>query len=276
MLRNVAELVAYAWRQKVTVPQRWRRWKSLREPFVHTGENGLRFKLYPPELIDGYIYADGVYERRLLQFLSRRFSGRTMLDVGANIGNHALYLAQNFQTIHCFEPNPITVARLRDNVALNGLEGKIEIHPVGMGDRQASLPYRSNTTGNLGGGSFVGEWFPVSDVLPVVRGDDYIESNRIRDVDFIKVDVEGSEPCVLGGLKKTIERDRPVIIFEYDGRHFSFEEIRKHLSCYYFVEPVKKNRIFSIDRDPSSIGEPEPRYYEAILALPQERHLAPP
>ncbi len=160
-----------------------------------------------------------------------------MLDVGANIGNHALYLAPNFDEIHCFEPNPVTLERLRENVTLN--RSTLHIHPVGLGAADAELEFHANTSGNLGGSSFARTDFPVSGILPVRRGDAYLASHGIEGIDLIKIDVEGFEAEVLAGLVETIKRERPVIIFEYDGRTNAeavFDRFIAALPGYRFAE----------------------------------------
>jgi len=45
--------------------------------------------------------------------------------------------------------------------------------------------------------------------------DIFIEQNNISKVDFIKIDVEGSEYRVLNGGTKTIEGLKSIILYEY-------------------------------------------------------------
>lgn len=233
-------------------------------------------------MIDGHIYADGIYEPRLIDYLSLHVRGRTMLDIGANIGNHALSLSKNFEDVHCFEPNPLVVERLEENIALNGIA--VAVHPVGLGDEDVKLPFHSNITGNLGGGSFVHTQFPVSDILPIRHADDYLETHGIRNVDFIKLDVEGFEPRVLRGLCRTIVRDRPIIAFEYDGQRGDpavFHEIKAALPGYRvddllsFEGKSGLGKVVSalkggIALAPAPINQPQARFYEALLARPDD------
>ena len=229
------------------------------EPTIRSlGVDGLKFRLHPPEHIDGSIFTEGLYELNELRFIRRRFRGRTMLDIGANIGNHSLYLAPNFKDIHAFEPNPITADRLRQNIELN--RAAIHVHEVGLGDADAKLEFRSSDTGNLGGGSFTATRFPVSHCLQVVQGDGYIADRGIRNVDFIKLDVEGFELKVLDGLAKTIERDRPVIVMEYDGRRGSqWTRLRSALPGYGF---------FIMGRKLIPLVDPGGGFLPMIFALP--------
>ncbi|MBX9634038.1 MAG: FkbM family methyltransferase, partial [Magnetospirillum sp.] len=51
-----------------------------------------------------------------------------------------------------------------------------------------------------------------ADCLPVMRGDEALAG--LARVDVIKIDTEGFEAKVLAGLKETLARHRPVVLFE--------------------------------------------------------------
>jgi hypothetical protein len=44
--------------------------------------------------------------------------------------------------------------------------------------------------------------------------DEYCRVNEVTKIDFIKADIEGAEWLLLKGGKKTIERDRPMLLLE--------------------------------------------------------------
>ena len=48
----------------------------------------------------------------------------------------------------------------------------------------------------------------IFDIQPL---DDFIYENEIKNIRFIKIDIEGMEPDALTGLSKTIRRDRPTL-----------------------------------------------------------------
>jgi hypothetical protein len=101
-------------------------------------------RLYPAQYIDERIYVDGIYEQRFLDFLRRRIkSGGVMLDVGANIGNHALYLRDLFNEVHCFEPSPRVTDRLDENIGLNGATN-VRLHRLALGASDVMTPFSSN------------------------------------------------------------------------------------------------------------------------------------
>jgi FkbM family methyltransferase len=142
--------------------------------------------------------------------------GAVMVDVGADIGNHAIYLSRYFSKIVCFEPSPDIVARLSSNIRLNGLTN-IDVKAVGLSNRDALLHYKLNRSGNLGASGFQSEANAETVDLPVKRGDDCLQLDRL---DFLKVDVEAHELQVFQGLQYTILKHWPIISFEFHGQEF--------------------------------------------------------
>jgi FkbM family methyltransferase len=137
-----------------------------------------------------------VYEGPLLRHIhQQRFRG-VALDVGANIGNHTLWLAMVCGLrVVAFEP--VQHRDLRDNVALNRL-ATVQVEPVALGDTDGTAEHVGQGKLTPGG------------TIPVRTLDSY----RLADVAVVKIDVEGMEPHVLRGGEATIRRDRPVIFAE--------------------------------------------------------------
>jgi FkbM family methyltransferase len=287
---DVTNAIRYAWKRKVTDPLRLRDWQSRNAPFVHKTPHGWTFQLYPDQTIDKCIFIDGAYELRFLQIIERSFrgkSGAVMLDVGANIGNHAIYLGNSFARIICFEPSPFIAARLRKNIALNRLSN-VEVHTVGLSNREATLHYKLDTSGNLGASHFQSEAGEQTMELPVRQGDSYLSEKGVNRVDFIKVDVEHHELEVFEGLKLTIGRYRPVTAFEFHGTSLdssNLDAIAAVLPGYIFTEAtfapstasdvekllwqVRHRGLPRFER----IGVPEARFYENVIAFPNETTL---
>jgi FkbM family methyltransferase len=178
-----------------------------------------RYRGHTCSYIDWHVYYYGAYERQELEFLAsilKRRRNSVVLDIGANVGHHTLYLSQFASHVHAFEPYPIVrnelVVRLSDNSVSN-----VTVHPVGLGDRTETLPFFRPKLTNTGSGSFVQSHDSTNiegDKLPIVRGDEFISSLNLSNVDLIKIDVEGLEKEVLSGLADTLRRYRPVVVFE--------------------------------------------------------------
>ncbi|WP_375207566.1 FkbM family methyltransferase [Hyphococcus sp.] len=170
--------------------------------------------------IGDHIFIHGLYERDLLEGLfddvlkplKDRFSETTCLDVGANIGNHTLFLSGRFREVLSFEPNRLFAAAVRLNTQFNGVEN-VKIHETGLSDENQTLIYAMRKD-SLGESHFIENGDADSGIpLEVRRGDDVVGANG-PDISLIKIDVEGHEYKAIKGLSETIKRCAPIVLFE--------------------------------------------------------------
>lgn len=154
---------------------------------------------------------EGFYELSELQQLRADVGERPrVLDVGANIGNHAVFFATMMGCRRLIAIEPFDAARehLLANLALNAVSAlDLNVHPFALGaaEGQASAvpPTAFNiglTRMNVGCGS-----------IPVVTGDALLAGEA---VDLIKIDVEGMEVAVIDGLAQTFDAHRPALFVE--------------------------------------------------------------
>ncbi len=149
------------------------------------------------------------YELEMLQDIQANVSaGDLVLDVGANIGNHTLYLAAIAECkVISFEPNASLIEALRRSVQINQLSERVTLMPYGVGHTAGRGHFAALMEENLGGQSIeIGE----GDIR-IVALDELELPGRVR---LIKVDVEGMELPVLQGAAGLIEKDRPLIYVE--------------------------------------------------------------
>lgn len=159
--------------------------------------------------ISSILAAGSLYEPDLLQFIfNNLMPPKGMVDVGANVGTHSIFVASVLGLpALAIEPNPAVAEELRDNVRLNGLTGLVEVHEGalgyldGTGKLQVREPHNRGTASvEIGDGPIM-----VSSLdgmhLPFEPG-------------LIKVDVEGAELEVLRGAERTILKHRPIVVVE--------------------------------------------------------------
>jgi FkbM family methyltransferase len=142
--------------------------------------------------------------------------GRTMLDIGANAGFHALTAGLFFRRVIAFEPTPATAARLERNIMLSALR-HIDVKRYALSDREgeASFTLNDRHCGANRIGSNAGSNARAATITVPLKTLDGI-ANEIGRVDFIKIDVEGHECEVLAGARKTVEQDRPQLFVEFN------------------------------------------------------------
>lgn len=140
--------------------------------------------------------------------------GDTVIDVGANIGALTIPMAQHVGPggrVLAFEPQPETFDLLKRNIEQNGLEGVIYARRCAVGSELGTIamPKLDELKGYNYGGVALG----TGGSSVVVRT---IDSFNLKNVTFIKVDVEGMEQEVLAGARDTIMRCRPFLYVEND------------------------------------------------------------
>lgn len=192
--------------------------KKIPGTFVETRMGGqlIRFFVHnPADIIQRHHAAGEFYEPEELALMSRYMNpGTRYLDIGANVGNHVIYLARlaGLQQITVIEPNGPAMAILGINLALNGLEDRVDCSCLGYG--LSDQPGRGDMYAqkdNLGGARFVEA---PDGPFELRRGDELLAG---RAFDFVKVDTEGMELRCLAGLEQLIGRCRPTLFVEVDN-----------------------------------------------------------
>jgi len=156
----------------------------------------------------------GEWARDEVRLLERFLSpGDVVVDVGANIGTHAVPLSMVVGPagqVHAFEPQRLTYQMLCANAALNGLTN-IHARQCGLSDApgEAHVPM-PDLQGGGNFGNFHLEGHRQGEPVPVVP----LDSLPLPRVRLIKIDVEGMEIKALRGARKLIARDKPVIFVE--------------------------------------------------------------
>lgn len=203
-------------------------------PFELVMFDGLTFCLnFARDPIQNALRQGAFYEADSLAEVARLMPPAAhILDVGANIGSHAVFFATRMQAarVVVVEPNPLALAPLVATIALNRLGDVIDTSVLGIGLGRVSrgdLGMRRHDR-NLG----ATRMRPGAGTLQVHPGDELFQDERF---DLIKIDVEGMEMDVLAGLSHTIERSRPVIHIEVDDENLTAFEAWLANSAYTSV-----------------------------------------
>lgn len=158
------------------------------------------------------------------------------VDVGGNVGHHALFMSGIAERVLTFEPFPPLQALIRQKIALNNLTN-VRLVPAGLGENEETLDYFPSGTRNSGTGSFLpvaGTNDEKSFKLQIRRGDAVLDELGIGRVDFVKVDVEGYELFVFRGMRNRIMKDRPVILTEISDRSRDQLGSEKNLRALFY------------------------------------------
>jgi FkbM family methyltransferase len=156
-------------------------------------------------------------ERHVLRAL-KGANLRVIFDAGANLGEWARAARESHPeaVIHCFEIVAETRAQLRRRTKHDPL---ITVGDCGLLDRCGEVEVKT-FTGQSNLASIYGDYPHLKNdgtvKCGVSTGDAYVREHAIGQIDFLKMDVEGAEACVLRGFEQTIAQRRIAIIqFEY-------------------------------------------------------------
>jgi FkbM family methyltransferase len=156
---------------------------------------------------------------------------RTCIDIGAHVGLWSMWLAELFEQVHAFEP----LAGFHEELFRRNVPNEhVEFHPFALGDRAERM--RMNIPRHRSCNSYIlhgtdpqssAECERQQRIAPPSGGQTAfdsaivevrtLDSFDLQNVDFIKIDTEGFELCVLRGARETIEKWRPNIIIEQAG-----------------------------------------------------------
>lgn len=137
-------------------------------------------------------------------------SGDVVLDVGAHVGLFTKRaLREGPSLVVAIEPSPLSVECLRRNLVREVASGRVLVYPKGVWNEEKHLEM-SLSEGVSGEDSFVHESQNAKKILlPVTTIDKLARELNLQRVDFIKMDIEGSERQALAGAAETIKRFHP-------------------------------------------------------------------
>jgi len=113
--------------------------------------DGIRYSLDLSDLVDWYIYF-GFWEEARVAFYAKVRAGDTVFDVGANVGDVTLHMAQLVGArgaVHSFEPDPANFRRLRQNASMNQFTN-VFLNQNGLGDAPGAFNLSTVDEGNRG------------------------------------------------------------------------------------------------------------------------------
>lgn len=148
------------------------------------------------------------------------------LDVGTNIGYYSI-LGGKFNPdlkVIAFEPSEGAMIYACENVRINKLESIIKVEPLALSNKTERLDFynvtnpKFPTIHNLSGEhNLTASKDKIKYVKTKADGimlDQYFDENKLKRVDLIKIDTEGSEYLILKGAEDVIKKHRPIIICE--------------------------------------------------------------
>jgi FkbM family methyltransferase len=186
---------------------------------------GLSFELRLSDYMDWllYFHSDSDSSAPVLEYAK---PGDTVLDIGGNIGQTALFLAKKTGPggrVVSFEPFPETYKRFLTNLHLNPEIKNLVIENIALGNDHATLKMLAENTGNSGQNRIMSETNMSDKVVEVnvMPLSSYLEQKPLPKIDLIKIDVEGFEYHVLQGASEVLRKYKPVLYIELSEKNLN-------------------------------------------------------
>jgi FkbM family methyltransferase len=161
---------------------------------------------------------DSIYSKEpwTLEWIATFKPGEIVVDCGANVGMYTIWAAATRRTrVYAFEPEAQNYALLNRNIQLNGLKDLIKAYCIGLSDACGLFDLHMADMRVGGSCHSVGEALdfehkPLNAVF--VQGcyastlDAFVDNGAIPVPNHIKIDVDGFEPKVIAGARRTLAR----------------------------------------------------------------------
>ena len=154
-------------------------------------------------------------EPSTIEWIGGFAAGEVLVDVGANVGMYTVLAAKTRRTrVYAFEPEAQNFALLNRNIQLNGLGDRVIAYCAALSDVTGPSVLHLSSLDIGGSCHSVGEKLdykhePMTPAFSqgcvAYRLDELVEQGVVPGPTHIKVDVDGFEPKVIAGARKTLE-----------------------------------------------------------------------
>ena len=160
-------------------------------------------------------------------------AGDVVIEVGANIGAHTLYLSKLVGNgyVFAFEPQRLVFQNLCANLALNSISNVFAYQEAVSNENGTIIIPECNFKENNNFGGINIENAKRGTTVYKQKLDNFL--NKIDRLKLLKIDVEGMEILVIKGAKELIDKFRPIIYIENDRQEHSKELIELLWSLDY-------------------------------------------
>ena len=198
-----------------------RKRKATSLTVIKNYDRDLKMEVDLSKTMGASLFWTGFHEFNEMRFLNA-FLKKDMvfIDVGANQGEFSLFVSKRLTEgfVLAFEPMSLFFDRLLSNVRFNGLSN-IKCLKVGLADHVADVPIYYNATNPLNHEGLA-SLYPINvndvnmEVITITTMDEAVANESLSRVDFIKIDVEGSEWPVLKGAQSVLRKFKPALMVE--------------------------------------------------------------
>ena len=230
---------------------------SDKEKILFLNRNNNKYMVHSNDHISKLLFIDSEFDFKILnkamKLLEKKHKRQTLLNIGAHIGSTCIEAIKMnyFENSIAFEPAIRNFRLLQANIFLNEVESRIKIYNSAISIKKSNLFLSINNKGNSGDNRIIKKRTGKIN-YEKVKSDklDNFTSNLNKNNTLIFIDVQGHEPYVFLGAKKTIKKKIPMV-FEFSPYLYNknwltyFSELLKNYSYFYDLHNNKKIKFTS-------------------------------
>ena len=186
------------------------------------------------------------------------------LDVGGNIGTHAILLSKKLSEghVYTFEPQSLVFSVLQNNLLLNSCEN-VTAYRFAISNKDHSTISMKPFTFNKKSINNAALQVDLDDAMGDFTLTRSLDSFKFKKVNFIKIDIQGSEVMALQGAKDLILKHKPIMFIEIEEQYlrdlgtstkelmeilftlnYALYRIETSYPCDYICVPIDKSKSF--------------------------------
>ena len=238
---------------------------------IQVSRNNIKWNLDLSEGIDLHIFIFGAFETEIVKCAKKLklIKFNNIIDIGANFGIQTLQIANEFKNSKIFsiEPTNYAYKKLLKNLNLNNdLKKNVTTYKLFLGSKNQEKPDLIYSSWNLNSKKIkhiahLGEKKNTYKTQ-LKTLDQFILENKIHQLDFIKLDVDGYEYYVLKGGYNFLKKKNPPIFMElapYLYEEYGYNkkmilDLIKSLN-YEFYDLKNLKKIINIEKKIDEIKE---------------------
>lgn len=240
--------------------------------------NGLKIYIDPRDIsVAPHMALDGIYESSITKAWVKLLGKQKLIifDIGANFGYYGALAAQQLHDtkshIVFFEANTNLIPYISKTLSVNWLNQVSKVENLGISDKsgRAKLSVLKDYIGSssLHSPEYSSQYLnykmkvDVNETVVVntISIDTYCFENNIKEVDLIKMDIEGFEEKAYAGMKKIVESSPNLIFFvEFTKDGYLHPE-------EFFDQMMKDFRDLYLIGDDGSLFKPKNPDYNSVI-----------
>jgi FkbM family methyltransferase len=229
----------------------------------HIRRRGIRYEVDLTEGIDLSLFLFGNFQRHVIASDYFSISAEAnIFDIGANIGSMTMNFARMVPegSVYAFEPTDYAFEKLKRNISLNPeLAQRVKALQFFVSDQSGPVhDLKAYSSWKVDGSAqkshpLHGGMIRNAEGVAAISLDDFCVENQIHRVDLIKIDTDGHELQVMTGACRTLEKNRPILIFEIGlytlkERRIGFEQYFNYLKNFgYDLINTKNGQAITLD-----------------------------